>query len=148
MVASLEVCCYWPSSFSYYGRYFHVTFTFRFLQENECVVNTKSISISILVSWDSSHANREVRMRTMRTEPNFGCHDNYRLSPPLARHRYRPGIGLKTQMHQGPLRPKRASQGSNRNALPTIFRVGSTYVNNLFLILRKNQTVLNHNSSI
>lgn len=34
------------------------------------------ISFSLPVSWDSSHANREERMRTMRTEPNFYSHDD------------------------------------------------------------------------
>lgn len=46
-------------------------------------------------------------------------------------------FGLDSQTQQGPPGPKRAPRGSNWNALPTISRVGSTYVNNLFLFLRK-----------
>lgn len=49
-------------------------------------------------------------------------------SPPHARHRDSPGIGLDTQTQQGPPGPK-SIWGSNWNALPTISRVGSTYVN-------------------
>lgn len=50
------------------------------------------------------------------------------VSPPHARHRDSPGIGLDTQTQQGPPGPK-SIWGSNWNALPTISRVGSTYVN-------------------
>lgn len=110
-----------------------------------CCGQNINLYISILLSSDSSHANREERMRTMRTEPNFCCHDNSHLpwrlprelSSPLTRHRDSPGTGLNIETQQGPLGPKRASRQSTRNALPTISRVGSTYVNNLFLILRK-----------
>lgn len=31
------------------------------------------IHFSFLISLDSSHANREERMKTTRTEPNFCC---------------------------------------------------------------------------
>lgn len=138
-VASLEVYCYWPLSFSFCGRYFHVMLHSHFSRNiSEC--NTEHNISSAFDSLGSSHANTEQRMKTMKTEPNFPWQLLARMtrwrSPPLIRNIHSPGTGLETQMQQRPLGPKRASQGSNRNALPTISRVGSNYVN-ILLILRK-----------
>ncbi len=64
------------------------------LQESKLCIDKKFICISLLASWDSLHANREERMRTTRTEPNFAAmtshffHDNYHESTSYKAQRY------------------------------------------------------------